>query len=437
MGAEFREKYPEIAGRLQLSPGTCEDPHVERLLEGVAFLTARVRAKIDDEYPEITDALTGLIFPHYQRPMPSMSIARFFPGAGQAGPPEGTTIAAGARLRTRPSHGQECRFRTVYPVTVWPVAVEKAQLHVGLIPVDDKPHDARALIQLSLRCESGASFGQLNIDRLRFYLGGEDRIGFALHELLLNNLGSLKNVVRIEVRGQTQQKREERLVLGASNLRPVGFEPDQGMLPRTPQTFRGYNLLQEFFAFPKKFLFFDLTNLAGLSGRRFGGSVDLLFFLSQVPTESLPLKPDNFQFGCTPIVNLFRMPVDSIPLTHTQSEYRVVPDVGRPLGFEVFSVDRVIGKGSPLERPVEFQPFYAPKHWQADRRSRTYWHASRRFTLARDDPGTDVFVSFVDESFQTLSDQISELVVDRADVRRYHLHQSRSAQPDASPAAAG
>ncbi len=401
MGAEFREKYPDIAGRLQLMPGTCEDPHVERLLEGVAFLTARVRAKIDDEYPEITDALTGLIFPHYQRPVPSMSIARFYPGAGQAGPPQGIRIAAQARLRTRPSQGQECRFQTVYPVTVWPIAVAGAQLHSGRIPVDDRPYDARALIQLSLRCESGATFAKLAIDRLRFYLGGEDRIGFALYELLLNNLGSLKNVLRIEVRGQTEQKREERLALSPDDLRPVGFEADEGMLPRTPQTFRGHALLQEFFAFPKKFLFFDLTNLAGLSQRRFAGSVDLLVFLSQAPAESLPLKPDNFQLGCTPIVNLFRMPVDSIPLTHTQSEYRVVPDVGRPLGFEVFSVDRVIGKGSPLERPVEFQPFYAPKHWQAERKSRTYWYASRRFTLAKEDAGTEVYLAFVDESFQT------------------------------------
>jgi type VI secretion system protein ImpG len=400
MGAEFRDKYPDIAGRLQLAPGSCEDPHVERLLEGVAFLTARVRAKIDDEYPEITEALTGLIFPHYQRPVPSMSIARFFPGAGQTGPPEGIRIGAGARLQTRPSHGQECRFQTVYPATVWPIAVAGAQLYWGRIPVDDKPHDARALIQLSLRCESGATFAQLAIDKLRFYLGGEDRIGFALHELLLCNLGSVRNVVRIEVRGQTQQKREERLVLDTGDLRPVGFEPDQGMLPRTPQTFRGYALLQEYFAFPKKFLFFDLTNLAGLAARRFAGSVDLLFFLSQAPAESLPLKPDNFQLGCTPIVNLFRMPVDSIPLTHTQSEYRVVPDVSRPLGYEVFSVDRVIGKGSPLERPVEFQPFYAPKHWQAERKSRTYWHAGRRFSLAKEDAGTDVYLSFVDETFQ-------------------------------------
>src|ERR1700677_4092702 len=94
IGAEFRDKYPDIASRLQLTPGTCEAPHVERLLEGVAFLTARVRAKIDDEYPEITDALTGLIFPHYQRPVPSMSIARFYAGVGQAGPPEGLRVAA-------------------------------------------------------------------------------------------------------------------------------------------------------------------------------------------------------------------------------------------------------------------------------------------------------------------------------------------------------
>jgi type VI secretion system protein ImpG len=381
-------------------PGTCEDPHVERLLEGVAFLTARIRAKIDDEYPEITDALFGLIFPHYQRPVPAMSIARFVAGAGQAGPPEGIRIRAQSRLRARSSAAQGCQFRTVYPVTLWPVVVERVQLHVGGIPVDDRPADTRALLQLSLRCEGGTTFSQLAIDRLRFYLGGEDRIGFALYELLLNNVGSWKNVLQIEVRGQTEAKRQERLVLGPGDLRPVGFEPDEGMLPRTPQTFRGFAMLQEYFAFPKKFLFFDLTNLAGLAGRKFAGSVEILFFLNQPPADSLPVRPDNFQLGCTPIVNLFWKPIDSIPMTHTQTEYRVVPDVSRPLDFEVYSVDRVIGKGSPLERPVEFQPFYAPTHWQSDRQSGPYWYDSRRSSLATGDQGTEVDLAFVDQHFQ-------------------------------------
>src|SRR5262249_16610377 len=150
-----------------------------------------------------------------------------------------------------------------------------------------------AVIQLSLRCESGATFAQLAIDKLRFYLGGEDRIGFALYEILLNNLGSARNIVRVEVRGRIDPKREERLVLESSDLKPVGFEPNEEMLPYTPQTFRGYALIQEYFAFPKKFLFFDLTNLAGMSRRRFGGSVDIFLFLSEAPAESLPLKPDN------------------------------------------------------------------------------------------------------------------------------------------------
>ena len=286
-------------------------------------------------------------------------------------------------------------------MTVWPIVVTQAQLHSGGSRSTTSPMTTRALIQLSLRCESAATFGQLAIDQLRFYLGGEDRIGFALYELLLNNLGSLKNVLRIVVRGQTEQKREERLVL--SSRRPAAGRVRTRRRDAAPHAADVPGLLTAsgIFAFPKKFLFFDLTNLAGLSQRRFAGSVDSPVFLESGAADSLTLKPDNFQLGCTPIVNLFRMPVDSIPLTHTQSEYRVVPDVSRPLGYEVFSVDRVIGKGSPLERPVEFQPFYAPKHWQTERRSRTYWHASRRFALAKEDAGTDVYLSFVDESFQT------------------------------------
>ncbi len=89
-GAEFAARFPKVAARLQLEAGKCADPHVERLLEGVAFLTARVRRKIDDEFPEITDALLGVLYPHYQRPLPSMTVVQFVPGTPQAAPPGGS-----------------------------------------------------------------------------------------------------------------------------------------------------------------------------------------------------------------------------------------------------------------------------------------------------------------------------------------------------------
>ena len=127
MGAEFAQRYPKIAGRLQLEPTKCEDPHVERVIEAFAFLAARVHLKIDDDFPEVTESVLNIVYPHYIRPIPSMSIAELRIDVEQGVPPTGFRVPRGTPLYSRPVDGVPCKFRTCYDTTFWPVGVAAAE----------------------------------------------------------------------------------------------------------------------------------------------------------------------------------------------------------------------------------------------------------------------------------------------------------------------
>lgn len=392
LGAEFAQKYPKVASRLLLDADKCEDPHVERLLEGVAFLTARIRHKIDDEFPEITDSFLEVLYPHFLRPLPSMSIVQLVLKAEQVKLASGFTIERGSRLNTRPVGGVPCRFRTAYPVTLWPIEVEAARLDPDRVVFPGKPPGAVALLRLSLRCTSG-SFSELTLGRLRFYLDGTGPLPFGLYECLHNN------VCQVLVRGPLEDRRSETVALPPGAVQPVGFGRDEGMFDYPNRSFVGYRLLHEYFAFPEKFLFFDVTGLEALTGRGFGDSLELLFFLNQPPRGELLVQPDNFRLGCTPVVNLFSTVAEPIALTQTQFQYRVVPDVHRPLATEVYSVDRVTSVSGYLDEPVDYEPFYSLRHSRRGPGQGTYWYATRRPSQRKDDLGTEVELSFVDPGF--------------------------------------
>ncbi|SIO61730.1 type VI secretion system protein ImpG [Singulisphaera sp. GP187] len=393
LGAEFAQKYPKVAARLLLESDKCEDPHVERLLEGVAFLTARIRHKIDDEFPEITDSLLGVLYPHFQRPLPSLSIVQFVLNRAQANLAEGFTIERGSRINSRPVNGAPCPFRTTYPVTLWPIEVVAARLDPDRVVVAGKPPGAVALLQLTLSCLGGAQFSQLAIDRLRFYLDGSGPLPYSLYELLLNN------VCQVQVRSKLEDGRYESLVLPPDAIESVGFGRDEGMFDYPNRSFLGYRLIQEYFALPEKFLFFDLTGLQALFGRKFGGSIELMFFLNRSPRNELPVQADTFRLGCTPVVNLYTTVAEPISLSQTQYKYRVVPDVHRQMATEVYSIDRVSSVGGFLDEPLAYEPFYSMRHARQGEAPGAYWYSTRRASQVKDDPGTEVELSFVDPGF--------------------------------------
>jgi type VI secretion system protein ImpG len=392
LGAEFASKYPKVAGRLLLEADKSEDPHVERLIQAFAFLAARIHHKLDDEFPEITDALLGVLYPHFIAPIPSMSIAQFVLDPDQGKLTGGHHIPRNSMLYSPAVNGAPCRFRTCYPVTLWPLEVASARFDAP-DRVSPAPQ-AAAVIRLELRCVGGTAFSDLALDSLRFFLHGESPLVYALYELLLNNTS------QVQFRPLEEQKGTKPIVLPARCLSPVGFGPDEGLLPYTPRSFLGYRLLQEYFAFPEKFLFFDLKELDRAVRARFRTGVEVLLFLDKPLRLEQPISADTFRLGGTPIVNLFEQVAEPIRVTHTETEYRVVPDFGRQQATEVYSIESVTSVSPHLSEPTIFEPFYSFKHAAEREQQQAFWHTTRRPSLRKGDSGTEVYLSLVDLNFR-------------------------------------
>jgi type VI secretion system protein ImpG len=391
LAAQFGREHERQAGLLKLNTNTGEsqDPHVERLIEAFAFLTARVRLKLDDEFPEITDSFLGVLYPHYQAPLPSLAVVQLGLDPEQRDLGTGHAVPRHTGLETEPLDGDPVRFRTCYPVTLWQVRVEEAGLSRPPFPAPAALAGAAAArLRLALRCDAEGGFAALaGLDRLRFFLLGEPQHVYRLYELIFNDVLGLT----LAAPGGPA----DGPLLDPSLLRPVGFEREEGLLPYTARSFAGYRLLTEFFAFPEKFLFVDLT---GLSKRLPAGErLEVCLYLRRALPDLEPrVKAETFRLGCTPVVNLYPQRAEPIALTHTEHEYRVVPDARRPRAHEVYSVDRVTAT-APDGRAEEYQPFFSIKHAAAT--GERYWHASRQPSLATVGPpdhGTEVHLALTD-----------------------------------------
>lgn len=394
MSAGFAEANPKIAGRLRLGADSSEDPHVERLIEAFAFLTARVRHKLEDDFPEITDALLGTLFPHYLAPLPSSAIVKLLFDPDQGTMVGGHTVHSGAEIDTELIQGEPCRFRTSYNVDLWPVDVDSAQLKARpyVAPTTPRSTESVAAIQIRLRCLSEEiDIGDIEAQSFRFFLKGLPHHVLALYELLFNNV--------IEVAIATSPNDTNPQVLSAESIRPVGFGRDEGLLPFSARSPLGYRILTEYFAYPQKFLFFDLKgiDLSRLAGS--GRDAHIFIFLNR---SSLDLEqnvsPDTFQLNCTPVINLFQQRAEPIELTETGTAYRVVPDARRPMSAEIYSVDNVVAT-SPQGDEAEFHPFYSVQHAKGLATDQAYWYAARRDneSVAGDvDHGTEIDLTVVD-----------------------------------------
>jgi len=398
LGAEFAKAHPKIAGRLRLGADASEDPHVERLIQAFAYLNARTRAKLEDDFPELTDALLGVLYPHYQLPVPSMAIVQMELDPAQTQLTEGHVVPRGSAVETEPIDGEPCRFRTAYPVTLWPLSVADARLARPPLAAPVVPFANRAAAVLRLTLTAPAGFAALSLTGLRFFLNGQNQHVFPLYQLLFNHA--------LGVALAASPQAPEPLVLGPDALRPVGFDRDEGLLPYPARSFVGYRLLTEYFALPEKYLFVDLAGWAPHAWRRLAATLterlEIYVWLNRAAPDLEPnITAETFRFGCTPVVNLYRQRAEPIALTHAEPEYRVVPDARRPLHHEVYTVDRVSAL-LPDESAEEFEPFFAPRHAGDRPDAGRYWHVARRPAPAaedRPDGGTEVFLSLVDLGF--------------------------------------
>ena len=403
MGAEFAERYPKVAGRLQLEPNKTEDPHVERMLEAFAFLAARVHLKIDDDFPEVSEALLNVVYPHYVRPIPSMSLVEFQLDPDQGKLTTGLHVPKDSVLLSRPVNGVACRFRTCYDTTLWPLNIAGAQwLTPDRLRPPVRSPDAVAALRFEMRCLPDVRFDALELETLRFHVDGDSNLAYALYELLSNN--AVRILVReLGGRGSTPKT----ITLPGSALQPVGFGQDEGMLPYPRRSFLGYRLLQEYFTFPEKFLFFDLAGFDQVRAAGMGEAVEVVILVAPFergerrPMLEAGVSERSIRLGCTPVVNLFPQTSEPILLTQRRHEYVVVPDARRRLTTETFSVDQVVGITPGSDAALHFEPFYSYRHGADRGRRQLFWNAARRPSGWRTDGGTDVWLSFVDLSGRT------------------------------------
>ena len=397
MGAEFAARYPKVASRLQMEPTKCEDPHVERLLEGFAFLAARVHLKIDDDLPEISQALLELVYPHYVRPIPSVSVVQFSADPEQGKLSTGFQIPRGSRLYSRPVGGTPCKFRTCFDTTLWPVAIESAEWKTPerISPPLKTGNEVMSVLRLEVRCFQDVTFDKLELESLRMFLHADAGVAYTLYELMANNCR------QIVVRDLTPGAKHPPVTLPGSALRPAGFEENEALLPYPHRSFAGYRLLQEYFAFPQKFLFFDLAGFDRLRKAGFGRAAEVLILISpfehgeRQQSLEVSVAAETFRLGCSPAINLFDQTSEPILLDQSRHEYLVVPDARRKASTEPFSIDQVLGVKANAAGTVPYAPLYSYHHESS---AEAYWFATRRPCGWRADGATDVYVSFVDLS---------------------------------------
>jgi type VI secretion system protein ImpG len=408
-GSEFARQYPKVGARLQLEPTRCEDPHVERLLEGLAFLTARVHKRIDDDVPEIAQALLDVVHPNATRPLPSMAMVALEPDVEQASLTSGYTVPTGTALYMRPSGGVTCRFRTCASTTLWPIEVSEVQwLPAERVPGATQHAASAGVLRIALRTSvPGLRFAQLGITRLRLTLAGDSRLVAALYELL----GA--RATGVLLRDGSGAEARTRL-LPASALEPIGFEPDASMLPTTRRALSGYELLRDYFAFPEKFFGFDVQGLDTLDD--VGDTLELCVPFDRLPHEEWrtllerELARDTIRLGCVPIINLFPQASEPIVVTQQRLHYRVLPDAYQRENLDVFSVDQVIAVEPSQQSPRRFRPLHAYRHGEIEGASdECCWLATRKASAHRAEHGGDVWLAFADRDARPVRPPVAAL----------------------------
>ncbi|MEM8662552.1 MAG: type VI secretion system baseplate subunit TssF [Pseudomonadota bacterium] len=340
----FAAAHPKLAGRLRLSPDTSDDPHVERLLQGVAFIGARVRQKLDDELPELTDGILETLYPHHLAPIPAMTLVAIEPAPSLAGI---ETIPRHAPLLTEPVDGEACEFRTTRDVALAPIRLSEARLESQPLDAPGFPGESAAC--LALRVEPSAGAAGVSVSSLSVAIRAPWRRALAIHELVHNTVLGVAVARHADDRGAVH--------LPASALSAIGFARDEAMLPFTPASSPGYRVLTEFFALPDAFLGFEIGGLSHPPGEAF----TVYIFLSEArPALEREVGAETFALHVTPCVNLFAQRAEPIAVDGIRLSHPIVPDARRSASREVYSVERV-GFADETGRPMIAEPFFATK----------------------------------------------------------------------------
>lgn len=407
-GRAFPHKAPGLA--LEQSPA---DPYVERLLEGAAFLAARVRLKLDAQFPQITQSLLETIYPDLVAPVPSLAILRLDPAPGAVPAAPGTLIRRGSRVRAVPRRVDEhtqrrgeptaCVFSVCQDVRLLPIQLVQAEWLVRRVHDSgaDADFGARAALRLRIRKTTPAPWAEIGLDPLVVHLpaGTGDDLGFDLFQALF------AHQMGLALRDGPGADARSVFVRAGEGVSRYGMEATAAVLPEVPRTFRGYRLLREYFALPERFLFFRIAGFRKALAECRGETLDFVVPLREGSGQfEREVDARRFALFCTPVVNLFAKRFPRVIEPERFSEFHVVPDTNRPLDFEVHSIAGVEGFGESEVLGRRFHPFFRTRYRQPEgdafftvsRRPRMPTDRERREGIEVAYPGSDVFISLVD-----------------------------------------
>lgn len=424
VGAEFAAEYPKIASRLGLDTFECSDPYVERLFEGFAFMAARVQLKVDAEFPNFTQQLLQIVYPHYLSATPSMAVVEFKPDFAEAALADGATIPKGTVLRSQIAKGEQtaCEYRTSQAVELLPLQIGQLEYLPTLAAVSSHGVSAgkyavpvKAALRIVLRSLGGAKFNKIALDRLPLFLRGAGNIPYRLYEQLL------ANVVGIAGKHTRANASTVRYLDGGRHwVRGMGFEPEEALLQQTPRSFDGYRILQEYFAFPERYLFIELDGLTELAAACDGEELELFVLLDRSDAQLINvLDQNNLALFCAPAINLFPKRTDRLQIDQRQSEYHIVVDRSRPMDYEVYSVAEVTGYSKDQGSERAFLPFYGSKtayqghgetaFYSLRRVKRVLSSRQRRKGVRSSYIGSEVFVALVDAAEAPYAGNLAQL----------------------------
>ncbi len=420
MGGEFAQQFPKIAARLGMEGLEVTDPYVERLLEGFAFLAGRIQLKLDAEFPRFTQRLLEIVYPQFLAPTPAMLIAQFHPDLGDPSLASGLKLARGSTMSSHAGKtgATTCEFRTAHGLTLWPLEVAQVEYftHAADLPMAAIPEwrKYRSGLRLRLRTTAGVDFSQLKLQDLRLHCAGIDDVAYRLHELVC---GHAMGVLVLPAKRPAAWHE----TLDGECIEPVGFDDDEALLPATLQGLQGFRLLQEYFAFPQRFLFFDLCDIGDALRAHAGNEVDIVILFSRADNALLQaVDASSLALHCVPAINLLEKRCDRIHVSPDNAEFHVVPDRTRPMDYEVHSVLEVLGYGTGVNNEWRFLPFYNAFHTE-DRGHKAYYAVQREPRLMsqvqqRDGPrtsyiGTEIYLSVVDANEAPFPAELRQLGV--------------------------
>jgi type VI secretion system protein ImpG len=362
-GKEFAKAHPEQTKYLNIESVADRDPYVERLFEGFAFLTGRIREWLDDELPEYTESLFGLLWPHFLKPIPALSILEFQPKPGFI--QETTVFERGTEVRSNPV-GEEsaiCRFTTTQDVLLQPMKLLDTKLNW--------PPDGTTNLTLHFELDSGVDFQNLQMSSLRLFFHAEPTIASMMYLFFTRHVAKV-----IICAGDTENAAFE--LEGQEWIKPGGLTTEEGLLPYSQYSFSGYRLLQEYLSFRQKFWFVDLLGLEKFSPPPKTTEFQILVFFDRLYPEEKRFKSENIRLYCTPIVNLFSTDAEPVRGDHLVSEYRVIASTRQPRSSEVYNIEELVSVEEATGKRHKYVPYNSFKHGQGKSKDLRYFTSTTR-----------------------------------------------------------